>query len=76
MGWNIKGLCAMGIGIDFFIAATAKAFNLPLVTADKGFKKIEDIEVILLDLTNDWIIQITPERMNKVIDAIIYILKQ
>jgi len=41
------------IGIDFFIAATAKAFNLPLVTADKGFKKIEDIEVILLDLTND-----------------------
>jgi predicted nucleic acid-binding protein len=35
---------------DAIIAATAKAFNLPLVTADKGFKKIEDIEVVLLDL--------------------------
>ena len=38
------------IGIDFFIAAIAKVFNLPLVTADKDFKKIEDIEVVLLDL--------------------------
>ena len=35
---------------DAIIAATAKALNLPLVTADKGFKKIEDIEVVLLDL--------------------------
>jgi predicted nucleic acid-binding protein len=35
---------------DAIIAATAKAFNLPLITADKGFKKIEDIEVVLLDL--------------------------
>jgi len=34
---------------DAIIAATAKAFNLPLVTADKGFEKIEDIEVVLLD---------------------------
>ena len=35
---------------DAIIAATAKALNLPLITADKGFKKIEDIEVVLLDL--------------------------
>jgi len=34
---------------DAIIAATAKAFNLPLVTADKDFKKIKDIEVVLLD---------------------------
>jgi hypothetical protein len=33
----------MEIGIDFFV------FNLPLVTADKDFKKIKDIEVVLLD---------------------------
>jgi len=40
-------------GIDFFadaiIAATAKAFNLPLITADKDFKKIEDVAIVLLD---------------------------
>jgi predicted nucleic acid-binding protein len=35
---------------DAVIAATAKSFNLQLVTADKNFKKIEDIEVVLLDL--------------------------
>ncbi|MDR2233401.1 MAG: type II toxin-antitoxin system VapC family toxin [Tannerella sp.] len=35
---------------DAIIAATAKAFNLPLVTADKDFKRIKDIEVVLLDL--------------------------
>ena len=35
---------------DAIIAATAKMFNLPLVTADEGFKKIEDIEVVVLDL--------------------------
>ena len=34
---------------DAIIAATAKAFNLPLVTADKGFKKIEDVDIVLLD---------------------------
>ena len=34
---------------DAIIAATAKAFNLPLVTADKDFNKIKDIEVVLLD---------------------------
>ena len=35
---------------DAIIAATAKAFNLPLVTADKNFKKIEDVAIVLLDL--------------------------
>jgi len=38
---------------DAIIAATAKAFNLPLVTADKGFKKIEDVDIVLLDLFNE-----------------------
>ena len=37
---------------DAIIAATAKAFDLPLVTADKDFKKIKDIDVVLLDLNN------------------------
>jgi len=42
--------------IDFFelpdaiIAATAKCFELPLVTADKDFKKIEGVDIVLLDL--------------------------
>ena len=35
---------------DAIIAATAKAYNLPLVTADKNFKKIEDVAIVLLDL--------------------------
>ena len=35
---------------DAIIAATAKAFNLPLVTADKDFKKIEDVDIVLLDI--------------------------
>jgi predicted nucleic acid-binding protein len=35
---------------DAIIAATAKAFNLPLVTADKGFKKIDDVDIVLLDV--------------------------
>ena len=34
---------------DAIIAATAKAFNLPLVTADKDFKKIEDVDIVILD---------------------------
>ena len=37
---------------DSIIAATAKSFNLPLVTADKGLKKIEDVDIVLLDLNN------------------------
>ena len=35
---------------DAIIAATAKAFNLPLVTADKDFKKIADVDIVLLNL--------------------------
>ncbi len=35
---------------DAIIAATAKSFDLPLITADKGFKKIEGINIVLLDL--------------------------
>jgi len=35
---------------DAIVAATAKSFNLPLVTADKDFKKIEGIDIVLLDL--------------------------
>ena len=35
---------------DAIIAATAKSFNLPLVTADKDFKKIKDVDIVILDL--------------------------
>jgi predicted nucleic acid-binding protein len=35
---------------DAIIAATAKSLGLPLVTADKDFKKIEDVDIVLLDL--------------------------
>ena len=36
---------------DAIIAATAKQYALPLITADKGFKKLEGyIDVILLDI--------------------------
>ena len=37
---------------DAIIAATAKSFNLPLITADKDFKKIEGIDIILLKIDN------------------------
>jgi len=37
---------------DSVIAATAKSFNLPLVTADKDFKKIEGVDIVILDLNN------------------------
>lgn len=33
---------------DAIIAATSKFLQLPLVTSDKGFKKIKDIELILI----------------------------
>jgi predicted nucleic acid-binding protein len=33
---------------DAIIAATAGFLQLPLVTSDKGFKKIKDIEIILI----------------------------
>ena len=35
---------------DAIIAASAIYLNLPLVTADKGFKKIQEIDLQLLDL--------------------------
>ena len=36
---------------DAIIAATAKQYALPLITADKGFKKLEGyIDVILLEI--------------------------
>ena len=28
----------------------ARMFNLPLITADKDFKKIEDVNIVILDL--------------------------
>ena len=33
---------------DAIIAATSKFMQLPLVTSDKGFKKLKDIEIILI----------------------------
>lgn len=33
---------------DAIIAATSKFLQLPLVTSDKGFKKIKGIELILI----------------------------
>jgi predicted nucleic acid-binding protein len=35
---------------DAIIAATAKSLNMQLVTADKDFTKIKEIDVVLLDL--------------------------
>jgi predicted nucleic acid-binding protein len=35
---------------DAIIAATAKSFDLPLVTADRDFKKIDGVDIVLLDL--------------------------
>ena len=34
---------------DAIVAATALEYNLPLVTADKGFKKIEELDIKLLE---------------------------
>jgi len=34
---------------DCIIAASSMAYNIPLITADKGFKKIEDLDLILYD---------------------------
>ena len=31
---------------DSFIAATSEYFNLPIITADKGFNKIEDLNIL------------------------------
>ena len=35
---------------DAIIAASAIYLNLPLVTADKGFKKIKELDLQLLEL--------------------------
>ena len=34
---------------DAIIAATAQRFSLPLITADRDFKKIEEVDIVLLD---------------------------
>lgn len=34
---------------DAIVAATALEYNLPLVTADKGFRKIEELDLQLLE---------------------------
>jgi predicted nucleic acid-binding protein len=34
---------------DSIIAASALTYNLPLITADKGFKKVDQIDLILYD---------------------------
>lgn len=34
---------------DAFIAATALYHNIPLLTFDKGFKKVKELDLILLD---------------------------
>jgi predicted nucleic acid-binding protein len=35
---------------DAIVAATAKWLNLSLITADRDFKRIEDVDIVLLDL--------------------------
>lgn len=35
---------------DAIIAATAIWYKIPLITADKGFEKIEELELILLEI--------------------------
>ena len=37
---------------DAIIAATAKAFNLQLITADTDFRKIKDVDIVILELNN------------------------
>ena|ERR1700761_6081407 len=34
---------------DCIVAASAMAYNTPLITADKAFKKIEDLDLILYE---------------------------
>ena len=36
---------------DAIIAATAIKNNIPLVTADKDFKKISDLELLMMDIS-------------------------
>jgi predicted nucleic acid-binding protein len=35
---------------DAIIAATAKSFEIPLITADKEFSKLKDIEILLIEI--------------------------
>jgi len=35
---------------DTIIASTSIVYELPLVTADKGFSKITELDLILLDI--------------------------
>lgn len=35
---------------DAIIAATSIIYSIPLVTADKGFSKIEELDLILIEL--------------------------
>lgn len=35
---------------DAIIAATSLTYEIPLVTADKGFSKVEELDLILIDL--------------------------
>ena len=35
---------------DAIIASTSLVYGIPLVTADKGFSKIEDLDLILIEL--------------------------
>ncbi|TAF44900.1 MAG: type II toxin-antitoxin system VapC family toxin [Sphingobacteriales bacterium] len=34
---------------DAIIAATSLVYNLPLITADKGFTKIEELDLVLIE---------------------------
>ncbi|MCA0428172.1 MAG: PIN domain-containing protein [Bacteroidetes bacterium] len=35
---------------DAIIAATSLAYQIPLVTADKGFSKIKDLDLVILEM--------------------------
>ncbi|WP_434981603.1 PIN domain-containing protein [Daejeonia sp. YH14] len=35
---------------DAIIASTSLVYGIPLVTADKGFSKIEELDLILIEL--------------------------
>ena len=38
---------------DSIIAATSKHLDIPLITSDQGFNKIEEIDVLLYSLTEE-----------------------
>lgn len=37
---------------DAIIAGSAQSLNLPLITADKGFKNIESLDIVIYDKTS------------------------